>query len=295
MKIVGFVGSSGTGKSHRSLWVSKERDIDYIIDDGLLIKGNTVLAGVSAKREPTKLASVRRAVFQDEIHAKEVRRALDKDKANSLLILGTSDGMVNKIAQRLGYEGVGEIVRIEEVASDFEIQQALISRRQNGMHVIPVPTLELKKDFSGFWLDPLQILKRKGFGRYQVIGEKSVVRPTFSYLGNYTISDYTIYQIVEYVALSIAGVDSVSRFVADNDSEGVYMELELVMVYGCNIKNALLEVKQAVIKEVEKLAALNIQSLIVVASKLIIKDIPKKSSNTKIFNSAEIPELLEDS
>ncbi len=272
MKITGFVGPSGTGKSHRSLWVAKERGIEYIIDDGLLIKGNTILAGKSAKKEPTKLASVRCAVFQDDLHAREVRNALDMNKAESLLILGTSDGMVERIAQRLGYEGTDDIVRIEDVASDFEIQQALISRRQNGMHVIPVPTMELKKDFSGFFLDPLQILKRKGFGRYQVIGEKSVVRPTFSYLGNYTISDYTIYQIVEYVALSIPGVESISRFIADNDRDGVHMELELILVYGYNIKEALTQVKKAVIKEVENLAAINIQSLLVVASKLVVKN-----------------------
>lgn len=280
MHIVGFVGASGTGKSHRSLWVAKERNIEYIIDDGLLIRGNTIVAGTSAKREPTKLASVRRAVFQDDLHAREVRSALDRNQAEGLMILGTSDGMVNRIAQRLGYPGVDEIVRIEEVASDFEIQQALISRRQNGMHVIPVPTLELKKDFSGFWLDPLQILKRKGFGQYQIVGEKSVVRPTFSYLGNYTISDYTIYQIVEYVALSIPGVDSISRFIADNVEDGIHMELELVLVYGHNIKEALLAVKRAVIKEVENLAALNIQSIVVVASRLIVKHAEQKTAES---------------
>ena len=280
MRVVGFVGSSGTGKSHRSIWVAKERGIEYIIDDGLLINGNTVLAGVSAKREPTKLASVRRAVFQDEIHAKEVRNALDQNGAEALMILGTSEGMISHIAERLGYGEIDEIIRIEDVASELEIQQALLSRRQNGMHVIPVPTLELKKDFSGFWLDPLQILKRKGFGRYQAVGEKSVVRPTFSYLGNYTISDYTIYQIVEYVALSIPGVDSISRFIADNDPDGVHMELELVLIYGCNIKNALLEVKSAVIKEVENLAALNINSIIVIAGNLIVKN-DNKTDNMK--------------
>ena len=270
MKIVGFVGPSGTGKSHRAVWVAKERDIDYIIDDGLLVRGNTVLAGISAKREATKLASVRRAVFSDDLHVREVKSVLDRNKVEGLMILGTSEGMIERIAQRLGFNKVDEFVRIEDVASEFEIEQAKISRQQNGMHVIPVPAMELKKDFSGYWLDPLQILKRKGFGRYQVMGEKSVVRPTFSYLGNYTISDYTIYQIVEYVALSIPGVDSISRFIADNVPDGIYMELEIVLIYGYNIKKALLEVKSAVIKEVESLAALNIRSINVIAGKLIV-------------------------
>ena len=279
MKVIGFSGPSGTGKSHRSVWVAKEKGIDYIIDDGLLIRGNTILAGISAKKEPTRLASVRHAVFQNEMQAKEIKNALKKYDPESLLILGTSDEMVEKITERLGLGKVDEMIHIEDVASDFEIQQAQISRQQNGMHVIPVPTMELKKDFSGYWLDPLRILKRKGLGRYQNVGEKSVVRPTFSYLGNYTISDYTIYQIVEYVVLSIPGIDSISRFIADNDTDGVHMELELVLVYGYNIKNALIQVKNAVVKEVENLAALNIHSINVIAGKLIVRE--KEAGNTE--------------
>lgn len=270
MKIVGFVGASGTGKSHRSSWVAKEKGIEYLIDDGLLIRGNTILAGTSAKKEPTKLASVRCAVFQSDMHAREVRNALDLNRAESLMILGTSEGMVERIASRLGYDGVDEWVHIEDVASDFEIQQALVTRRQKGMHAIPVPTMELKRAFSGFWLDPLKILKRKGLGQYQEVGEKSVVRPTFSYLGNYTISDYTIYQIVEHIALSVPGIHSISHFIADNGTDGIHMELELVLIYGYNIKEALLAVKQKVWQEVENLTAMNIQSLMVIAGKLIV-------------------------
>ena len=54
MYIYALVGPSGTGKSHRALWVAKEHNIEYVIDDGLLIKGNAVLAGKSAKREQTR-------------------------------------------------------------------------------------------------------------------------------------------------------------------------------------------------------------------------------------------------
>ena len=55
-------------------------------------------------------------------------------------------------------------------------------------------------------LDPLNILRRKGIGDYESLGEKSVVRPTFSYLGKYTISDYTLYQLVEHIVLKEEGV-----------------------------------------------------------------------------------------
>ena len=54
------------------------------------------------------------------------------------------------------------IVRIEDVSSEREINTARMIRKGAGKHVIPVPTLELKR-FSGYFLDPLRIFReRKG-------------------------------------------------------------------------------------------------------------------------------------
>ena len=269
MNVVGFIGPSGTGKSHRAVWVAKERGIDFIIDDGLLIRGTQIIAGTSAKKEKTKVGSIKRALFTDDEHAKEVKAALEQYKPKSLLILGTSDGMVEKIAQRLGYS-VNEKVYIHEIATEFEIKQALTTRKEQGKHVIPVPTFEIKKDFSGYFLDPLQIFRRKGKGSFQLVGEKSVVRPTFSYMGNYTISDYTIYQIVEHVTSSIEGVNKISRFRAENHSDGIYIEMDLVLVYGYKIRPLLREVQKRVIDEVEKLTAINIKRLNLLAKSLVV-------------------------
>lgn len=270
MRVVGFVGPSGTGKSHRALWVAKERGIDFIIDDGLLISGNSVIAGVSAKKESTRIGSIKRALFVYEDHVEDVKRALEKHKPEGLMILGTSDGMVETIAQRLGFPGVNEKVYIHEVADEFEIRQAISTRREQGKHVIPVPTFEIKKDFSGYMLDPLQIFRRKGKANFQIVGEKSVVRPTFSYLGNYTISDYTVYQIIEHVATSIEGVSKVSRFRIENQPDGMIVEMDLVLKYGYMIRKLLHQVQLQVKSEVERLTALNIKALNVVAKSLVV-------------------------
>ena len=45
MKIIGFVGPSGTGKSHHALVVAYDEKIEAIIDDGLLIYRNRIVAG----------------------------------------------------------------------------------------------------------------------------------------------------------------------------------------------------------------------------------------------------------
>lgn len=270
MEVISFIGPSGTGKSHRAAWVARERGIEYIIDDGLLIKGNQVVAGTSAKKEGTRLASVRRALFLQKEHTAEVKGAIKRYNPDAILILGTSDGMVEKIVRQLELPEITKKIHIEEVADEYEIKQALSTRKEQGKHVIPVPTFEIKKDFSGYFLDPLHIFKRKGRGSYQLIGEKSVVRPTFSYLGNYTISDYTIYQIVEYVTIQIEGVEKISRFRVENHPEGINIDMDLVLIYGYVIKPLLQKIQKEIKEEVERLTALNIKSMNLVAKSLVV-------------------------
>ena len=131
---------------------------------------------------------------------------------------------------------------------------------------------EIKKDFSGFILDPLQIFRRHGKGTYQPIGEKSVVRPTFSYMGKYTISDYALRQLALYVAADINGVAGIRSFSAENLSDGVIIDIGLVMIYGYNIKKVLEEVQQKIAETVERLTAFNIITLNVSAVSLIVPE-----------------------
>ena len=157
MEIVALIGKSGTGKSHKAQLVARENDISYIIDDGLFISGVQVLAGVSAKRESTKISAVRRAIFQEPDHAREVREMIDYFSPEKILILGTSESMVTAICKALGLSKPERHIFIDEVSTGPEMDIALRSRKIEGKHVIPVPTFEIKKDFSGFFLDPLRI------------------------------------------------------------------------------------------------------------------------------------------
>ncbi len=269
MKVTGFVGPSGTGKSHRALWVATERGLDYIIDDGLLIKGNRVLAGMSAKREETRIGSIKRAIFLHMDHAQDMKKAISVYKPRGILVIGTSEGMVDAIARNLDLPPANEKIYISDVADEFEIKKALATRKEQGKHVIPVPTFEIKQDFSGYFLDPLQIFRRKGKGNYQLVGEKSVVRPTFSYLGSYTISDYAIYQIVEHAVSAISGVHRISRFRAENTPEGVFIDIDLVLVYGYKIKPVIDELRHNTAEELERLTALNIKTMNITVKSLV--------------------------
>ena len=159
IKVYAFVGPSGTGKSYRAQMVAAEKNVHFIIDDGLLIYDNQVIAGSSAKKASTKIETVKKALFINESESNAIKKALNKYKARSILILGTSDGMVEKIAQNLGLPKISETVYITDVATEQEMETARKIRVTEGKHVIPVPTFEIKKDFSGYLLDPLQIFK----------------------------------------------------------------------------------------------------------------------------------------
>ena len=80
IRVYAFVGPSGTGKSYRAQMVAGQNNISYIIDDGLLINENEVVAGESAKKAPTKIETVRHAVFIDEKDRKEMVKAIKKYK-----------------------------------------------------------------------------------------------------------------------------------------------------------------------------------------------------------------------
>ena len=171
--------------------------------------------------------------------------------------------MIKKIRENLGLPELTETIYISDVATEEEMQEAKRIRQTQGKHVIPVPTFEIKKDFSGYILDPLQIFKSKGGTPY--ISEKSIIRPTFSYLGNFTISDSVFRQIAERVAKKMPEIYDVSRIRTQNYGDGISIYLEVIINYGNNIIEVLQNYKARVKKEIEKQTAMNIIKIDLVA------------------------------
>lgn len=263
MRVYAFVGPSGTGKSYRAQLVAGENNIKYIIDDGLLIDDNEVIAGTSAKKAPTKIETIKHALFNNEEEKKVILDAFERLRPDAVLILGTSDGMVEKIATNLGLPNISKTIYINEVATEEEMQKARRMRVHEGKHVIPVPTFEIKKDFSGFLLDPLQIFKSKGSGNEPYIAEKSIIRPTFSYIGNFTISDTVFRQIIKMLLKKEKdkSVAKVSKIRIDKYGEGLYIYLEATVMYGCSIPDIINKFQVKIKKEIERLTSMNVQKI----------------------------------
>ena len=154
-----------------------------------------------------------------------------------------------------------ETTYIQEVATEEEMEMARRTRITQGKHVIPVPTFAIKKDFSGYLLDPLQIFKSKGKGKEPYMDEKSLIRPTFSYMGNFTISDFVFKQIIEYIAEKSKTIHKLNRIIVKKHqgaADGVYIYIELTILYGFNVIDEIRKFKSKIKIEIENLTAMNV-------------------------------------
>ncbi|MBQ3335809.1 MAG: Asp23/Gls24 family envelope stress response protein [Selenomonadaceae bacterium] len=240
MDVIALVGPSGTGKSHRALQVAREHNADTIIDDGILIKDGHIVAGESAKTEKSKIMAVRRAIFVLPGHAEQVSQAIQEVQPHRILVIGTSENMVQKIAKTLKLPPIQQIIRIEDIASRSEIATAQFHRLKEGKHIIPVPTIELKPHFSGFLVNPLQSIFKQSSVRRRKLGEKSIVRPVFSYYGKLIIDDKVVQSVVERIIKAREFVKSLKNvtvkhvFKGDED-RGLTISCEVVLSYGNHI------------------------------------------------------------
>jgi len=257
MKVYAFVGPSGTGKSHNSQNVAFKNNIEYIIDDALLIKGNKVVAGRSAKTEPTKIGSVKAALFTDEHRRDSMRKAIKSEKPESILILGTSDDMVKRIQENLKLPEIERIIYIEEVSSAEQIEEAKKIRKEQGKHVVPVPTFEIKEQFSGYFVDQLKLFEKKD----EIYSEKSVIRPTFSYLGNYSISDKVLKEIIVYEGMKTKGITKISKVGIDKYVDGIKINLDIYVRFGENIPNCTTRLQTKIAGDIDYITGINILAI----------------------------------
>lgn len=257
MEVYALVGRSGTGKSYKAQSVAGTHGIEYIMDDGLLIKGTKVIAGVSAKREKTKFAAVRRAVFTDSSHRNEIYRALREYSPNKLLIVGTSEHMIQSIMKVLDIGEIYKLIKIEEVSTMEEIETASKARNNKGKHVIPVPTFEIKKAFSGYFIDSIKQFARRSEKTVEEI-ERSVVRPTFSYLGSFEIKDGVIKAIVETSALENDEVHKVTNIDIENKKEGIVIVITVVLNYNKPLPTVSKAIAEGVKDNVEYMTGINV-------------------------------------
>ncbi len=275
MKIIALVGSSGTGKSHQALWVAHENNIDVLIDDGLLIKGHEIVAGISAKKQKTAIGAIKTALFTDKNHAEQVVEEIKKINPKSILVLGTSEEMTDRITDRLEIPRPSVYLDISQVSDEKEIEIALKTRQKLGQHVIPAPSVAVKPRLSGILIDPLQV----GFSknqhtstRKQLWVEQTVVRPTFNFYGKFFITDNAMQAIVKKVASEYDCIVKAQNITFSNNQIGTSVGLDLVLSYGTIIPVFTSSIQQKIIETLEYMTALHITRVDIYVRKIVKVD-----------------------
>lgn len=261
MRILCLVGKSGTGKSFKAMQVASENNIDCIIDDGLLIYKCKVIGGVSAKKEKTKMAAVKRAIFHDENHREEVKAKLNEINPDSILIIGTSTNMIDHIVEALGLDKNYDVIKIEDISTKEEIEIARKHRLKEGKHVIPVPVFEVKKSFSGYFLDSIKNFIMKDNKKEIFEEEKTIVRPRFSYLGKFTINERVIKQIVTYIVETSTNKLSVDSVKIKQDEIGVEITVSIVVKEICKLDKIGYDIMKKIKEDAEYITGLNVENI----------------------------------
>ncbi|NLJ99930.1 MAG: Asp23/Gls24 family envelope stress response protein [Clostridia bacterium] len=274
MQVTGLVGPPGSGKSHRALLVAFENSIPLIIDDGLLIKNNNIIAGTSSKRQKTKIGAIKTAIFNDDEHAREVGGKIREIDPEKILILGTSKEMINRIIGRLDLPEPSRYIFIDEIASKEEIETAKNIRTKFDKHVIPAPTVEVKSRFSGLLIDPLPTFFRRKAAeprqrRFMV--DQTVVQPTFNFLGKFLITSAALNQIITASVSDIPGLDNIRHIRTYTTPEGIKINFEISVFHGYNIPKIAESCQQNIERHLRHMTSLHILEININVKKLVIK------------------------
>lgn len=276
IKVFALVGPSGTGKSFRSQLLAKKYGIEFIIDDGLLIHEDKIIAGRSAKKEKTPMGAVRVALFDDKSHRDEVAKAIQANHLKRILILGTSEKMVTKIAERLQLHQPQKIIRIEDIATEEEIQEAIRSRKIEGKHVIPVPSIEVKKNYPQIFYDAMRVLFKKNSpspGPNNKMIEKSVVRPEFSKKGRVEISEGALTQMIIHCILEFDSNIVIKKLTIKTDSQGYRLVLCIDVPFGNQLTGTIYRLQQYIIENVERYTGILIEEVNIIIDQITRRDI----------------------
>ena len=266
-KTFALVGKSGTGKSHRDKAVAEKYYIDLIIDDGLLIKNDRILAGFSAKQEENTISAVRTAVFYTAVHRTDVINAIQEENYPRILILGTSEKMVNKIALRLRLPKPVKYIHIEDIASEDEIALAQKVRYDEGKHIIPVSAIEITRRYPNIAYRSSKSTEILASRNTVTEGEKTVVTPVFSRNKSHTYSAEDFRQIVEECIAFYDKEIKVLNFTAERVDEEyrVFIEVSLPETNDIVIDEKA-EIRHIVSASLEKYANVRIESVEVAIS-----------------------------
>ena len=157
-------------------------------------------------------------------------------------------------------------------------------RLKDGKHIVPVPTVELKPHFTGYFADlPYNLFSKE---RKHAEPDRSIVRPAFSYYGKIFISDafsyygkifisdYAIQDIINIVAQKMLGIDKVNSIRVrrrSSNTKGIAIAVEVVLFYGVRVFEVTKVFQNKIKEKVEYMTAMQVKSVDVSVRSLSVR------------------------
>ncbi|PIE59789.1 MAG: hypothetical protein CSA32_02435 [Desulfobulbus propionicus] len=282
--VFALVGKSGTGKSFRARLLAEKLGVSYIIDDGLLIHGSSILAGRSAKQEVNYFRAIKTALFTDQVHRDQVVEVIQNEKIKKILLIGTSKKMVTRMAGRLELPPVSQLIQIEEIASQEDIEHAIKSRLEEGKHVIPVPSIEIRRDYAQILSDSIRIFfkgsRNKDGVKKARFFDKSVVQPNFHLdektPGTVTISEAALTQMILHCIDEYDCEVKVLKMTVKASRSGYGIDLSVGVPYGKTLASGLHELRTYIRDRLQRYTGIILTSLEISVDRISQRKTEKK-------------------
>lgn len=272
--VYALVGESGTGKSYHAKLVVEKYGLSAIIDDGLLIQDDKIIAGHTAKHEKTYMGAVRIALFDDKEYRDEVAKAIRVNKIKKILIIGTSEKMAKKIAERLQISPPEKIIDIHSIASDEEIQAAIHSRNIEGRHVIPVAAVQIKRSYPQIFVKSLQdFFTHKGkfnttAGNGSKVWEKSVVAPEFSKKDRVELSEAAVTQMVVKCTKELNDKINIKKMVIKTSTTGYKLIVTVDVPFDRQLTVLIHDMQKCITDYLERNSGILIEDVSIIIDKI---------------------------
>ena len=170
--------------------------------------------------------------------------------------------MTDKIIDRLGLPALPQDserrINIEDITTPQEREMAHKQRNEYGKHVIPAPALQLKRTFAGYFMDPLKFFRGKDTG---AAAERTVVRPAYSYMGEYFVSEKVIDDIIMCLAHEMSAVGRVIHIVQYPKPEAYKLKIAIKIRKGYPVWPSARDFQKSVEEQIEKMTAFNIAQI----------------------------------
>ena len=120
-------------------------------------------------------------------------------------------------------------------------------------------------DFSGYFIDTLKIFLKYGKSQQDTFhGEKTVVRPTFSYMGEYHISNHVIASLAKVESQKVKHVVHYHKTTIQSKPEGVKLTVEISADLKQHLSKTALAVQKAIKESIEYYTSINVLKIDVI-------------------------------